>query len=535
MNVAELLAIPASMFPEAEILWFEGEPRTYGSLLDGVARTAGALQALGVKPGDRVAVMQTNTPEVIETMLAVASIGAVFVPLNYRARREELVHMLNVAAPRLLLVGDRYVELATDLTRRPSGALEGRSRERADELHVDVPMVVAIESQVQDLPHLKVLASGAEPITPFDVAEDELAVLMFTSGTTANAKAVMLAHDHLVNFVFGTTEPADGSDRGSVLLAAPIYHIAGLSATLAASFAGRRIVVMRQFDAGEWLRLVASERISHAFLVPTMLKRLLDHPAFPETDLSSLQVLSYGAAPMPLSVIRRAIEAFPPTVQFINAFGQTETASTVTMLGPEDHRLEGTPEVAERKLRRLGSVGRPLPDIELRILGEDGKPLPTGQVGEIALRTSRTMHGYYGQAEATDRVLRGGWLQTGDLGWIDEEGYLFLTGRKSDLIIRGGENIAPEEVELVLESHPDIEEAAVVGLPDEEWGERVAAVVVLRNGSGVAAGALAEYCGERLASFKKPEVIHVVEALPRNSMGKVLRTDLRAALKDLGA
>jgi acyl-CoA synthetase (AMP-forming)/AMP-acid ligase II len=178
----------------------------------------------------------------------------------------------------------------------------------------------------------------------------------------------MLAHADLVSFVFGTTEPADGSDAGTVLLAAPLYHIAGLSAALAATWAGRRIALLRQFDAAEWLALVAAERVTHAFLVPTMLKRVLDHPAFAAADLASLQVLSYGAAPMPLAVIRRAIAALPPSVQFFNAFGQTETASTVTTLGPEDHRLEGSPEEIERKLRRLASIGRPLPDVALRIV-----------------------------------------------------------------------------------------------------------------------------------------------------------------------
>jgi acyl-CoA synthetase (AMP-forming)/AMP-acid ligase II len=238
---------------------------------------------------------------------------------------------------------------------------------------------------------------------------------------------------------------------------------------------------------------------------------------------------------MPLTVIRRAIEKLPPTVQFINAFGQTETASTVTMLGPDDHRLSGDPREDELKLRRLASIGRPLPDVELCILSAEGEPLAAGQVGEVSVRTSRTMRGYYGQEEATSRALQGGWLRTGDLGWMDEGGYIFLTGRKSDLIIRGGENIAPEEIELVLVSHPEVDEAAVVGLPDEEWGEREAAIVVPSAGAALTAEVLSAFCHERLASFKKPEIIVFAEALPRNTMGKVLRTQLRAELAEHGA
>jgi acyl-CoA synthetase (AMP-forming)/AMP-acid ligase II len=204
----------------------------------------------------------------------------------------------------------------------------------------------------------------------------------------------------------------------------------------------------------------------------------------------------------------------------------------VTVLGPDDHRLEGPPEEVEKRARRLASVGRPLPDVELRIADEEGLPLGTGAVGEVWIRAERTMLGYYGLEEATAQVYRDGWLRTGDLGWLDEGGYLFLTGRQSDMIIRGGENIAPEEIEIVLASHPGVEEVAVIGLPDEEWGERVGAVVVRAAGFEVSAEELGEFCRTRLASFKKPEAIFFLDALPRNSLGKLLRSELREACRD---
>jgi acyl-CoA synthetase (AMP-forming)/AMP-acid ligase II len=500
------------MFPEQEILRFEGVSRSYEALQWRAARAAGALRALGVGPGDRVAVLQTNTPGVLDALLGAASLGAVFVPLNFRARAEELAGMLSVAGPRLLLAGDRYLPLARQLVGNGSvGAA-----------------VVSLDSEQGDHARLETLIEGAEALVPADVADDDLAVLMFTSGTSANAKAVMLDHGALVNFVFNTTEPADGSDRGAVLVAAPLYHIAGLTAVLAASFAGRRIVLVPQFEAGGWLSLVAAERVSHAFLVPTMLKRVLDHPSFPAADLSSLSLLSYGAAPMPLSVIRRAIAEFPAGVQFINAFGQTETTSTVTMLGPDDHRLEGTPEEVELKLRRLGSIGRPLPDAEVSIMDEEGRRLGPGHVGEIAIRTERVMRGYYGQVDATAATVHDGWLHTRDLAWMDEDGYIYLTGRKSDAIIRGGENVAPEEIEAVLESHPEVDEAAAFGVPDEEWGERIAVAVVGRTGADVNPSALIDFCHERLAGYKRPELVFVIDALPRNALGKLLRRELRA-------
>lgn len=515
MNLAELLAIPASMFPEQKILTFEGQTEAYEAFQERVGRIGAALRHLGVQPGDRVAALQTNTADVMTAMYATAAIGAVFVPLNYRARSSELGHMLDVAQPLVILVGDRYVDLARQVCAGQESA----------------PVIVAIESPVAVDPHLPTLAAGLAPAETEDVEDDALAVLLFTSGTTAAAKAVMLSHDDLVNFVFNTTDPADGSDRGAVLVAAPLYHIAGLSAALAATFAGRRIVLTRQFESAEWLRIVAAERITHAFLVPTMLSRVLADPGLASAELSSLQVLSYGAAPMPMGVIRRAIEVFPKSVQFLQAFGQTETTASVTVLGPDDHRLEGTPEEVEKRARRLASVGRPLPDVELRIADEEGLPLGSGAVGEVWIRAQRTMRGYYGLEEATAKVFRDGWLRTGDLGWLDEDGYLFLTGRQSDMIIRGGENIAPEEIEIVLASHPDVEEAAVIGLPDEEWGERVGAVVVRRAGSDVSAENLADFCRTRLASFKKPDVIFFLDSLPRNSLGKLLRSELREAYR----
>jgi acyl-CoA synthetase (AMP-forming)/AMP-acid ligase II len=299
---------------------------------------------------------------------------------------------------------------------------------------------------------------------------------------------------------------------------------------MTAFFAGRKLVVLPQFDALAWLEAVQRERVTHAFLVPTMMKQIIDHPRFEHFDLSSLQNLSYGGAAMPFPVIRRAIERFPRTVGFVNAFGQTETTSTLTVLGPEDHRLDGTPEEVERTLRRLVSIGRPLPDVEVKVVDDDGTALPPGEVGELWVLTPRTMKGYAAGDGGVSTPAQDGWLPTRDMGWLDGDGYIFLAGRKDDMIIRGGENISPAEVEAVLYSHSGVEEVAVIGLPDEEWGQRVVAVVVPRPGVHIDAAELTEFCRERLASFKKPELFHFADALPKNQMGKVLKKDLRAQL-----
>ena len=286
--------------------------------------------------------------------------------------------------------------------------------------------------------------------------------------------------------------------------------------------------MMRQFEVKEWMETVQREHATRAMLVPTMLKMIIDAPDFKQYNLESLKVITYGAAPMPFEVIKRAIKEMPG-VNFINAFGQTETASTITTLGPEDHVIEGTEEEQEKKLKRLASsIGRPLPDVEIKIVGDDENPLPAFEVGEIMAKGPRVMTGYWGDEEKTAQVItKEGWLRTGDKGWMDEEGYIYLAGRSDDMIIRGGENISPEEVENVLYSHPSIEEASVIGVPDPEWGQQPKAVVVLKKGEHAGAAEIMEFCRSKLAGFKRPRSVVFVDSLPRNAMGKVLRKKLR--------
>ena len=276
------------------------------------------------------------------------------------------------------------------------------------------------------------------------------------------------------------------------------------------------------------MSLVQRHSVDRAMMVPTMIKQLMDHEEFESYNLTSLQVITYGAAPMPLEVIKRAIEQFPGT-HFINAFGQTESAATITMLGPEDHIMEGNPEEKELKLKRLGSIGKPLPDVEVRIMDEDGSLLAADQVGEIVARGERIMKGYWKQEDATSATIdKDGWLHTGDLGYADEGGYIFLSGRAKDIIKRGGEMISPEELENIILAHPKVEDVAIIGVPDQEWGERVRAVVVpTKDGDKPSLDEIAELVRSRTASFKKPESIVYIDELPRNPMGKILKRVLR--------
>jgi acyl-CoA synthetase (AMP-forming)/AMP-acid ligase II len=512
MNTVGFLAIPAGIVADQEALVSGNDRLTYADTFTRVRKLAGALARLGVGRGTRVAALHTNSHRYVEAYYATAMLGGVFIPVNYRAKRHELEHMLKSSEARVLFVGERYLADVDAL------------RAALPELRTLVGFDVA-RGEMQDYERL--LAAAPEHEEEADVDDDDVSILMFTSGTTSLPKGVMLRYGDFSAYVTANVELADGTPRGAALLCAPLYHIAGATNMMTTLWTGRRLVLMSQFEPRAWLDLVEQERITHAFVVPTMMKHLLDQPDLQRRDLSSLQILSYGGAPMPFPVIRRAIERFPKNVGFVNAFGQTETTSTLTLLGPEDHRLEGTPEEIEVRTKRLTSIGRPLPDVEVRVVGDEGGALPAGEVGEIHVRTPRAMKGYAGAKDSP--FTADGWLPTRDMGWIDADGYLYVAGRKDDMIIRGGENIAPAEVEAVLISHPAIEETAVVGVPDDEWGQRVAAFVVLRPDASATADELAEFCRQRLASFKKPEVFQFLPELPKNPLGKILRRELRVA------
>jgi acyl-CoA synthetase (AMP-forming)/AMP-acid ligase II len=514
MNTTDILSITNSICPERAAIIFERNRLSFAQLNDRANRLANTLSNMGVTKDSIVAILQVNCSQCVEAYFAAAKLGAIYLPLNFRAKGDEIAFMLNDAEATVLFLGERYIDLMNSI----SPALKS------------VNHIVSIEYRHDGMYCYEDLieSSPADEIST-EIDDTDTTVLIYTAGTTGTPKGVMLPHSTFSDYVLENVRLADPELEERNILSVPLYHIAGIQAMIAAVYGGRTLVIERQFDPKEWMELVESEKVNRAMMVPTMLKQLIEHPDFNKYDLSTLKVITYGAAPMPPEVIRRALTVFPG-VNFINAFGQTESGSTITALNPEDHIISGDESEAEKdkKLKRLSSIGKALPGVEVKVFDSDDKELPPSEVGEIVVKGKNIMTGYWRDEEKTRQTIdEDGWLHTGDVGYSDEDGYFYLSGRTTDMIIRGGENISPEEVEAVLYSYNKIEEVAIIGVPDTEWGEVPRAIVVLKPGEIASAEDIMEYCHERLASFKRPRSVVFVSELPRNPMGKILKKQLR--------
>lgn len=493
MNIALLLQMAAEAEPERIGLVCDDRRWSYGDLLDAARGAAAQLAQSGCA---HVALLDESSEAAAIALFGAALAGVPYVPLNYRLADADLAALLARIAP-ACVIGDvaRVQRLAPD---------QGHvALSRAD-------FVALAEAK----------AATAAPDEP---SGDGVAVQIFTSGTTAAPKAALLRHANLLSYILGTVEFAAASAEEAALVCVPPYHIAGIAALMSSIYAMRRIVLLPAFEPDTWLSLAATERASNAFVVPTMLARIIARmDAGPRPDLSKLQALAYGGGRMPLELIERALDLFPQT-GFTNAYGLTETSSTIALLGPDDHRLAQRSDDPTVRAR-LASVGKPLPTVELEIRDEEGRTLGAGERGEIYVRGEQ-VSGEYRERKALDAD---GWFPTRDAGWLDADGYLFLAGRADDVIVRGGENISPGEIEDVLTSHPAIADAAAVAVPSTEWGEAVGIAVAPRPGCAAPDDdELRALIRARLRSSRVPERIAVVDALPYNEMGKLLRREVR--------
>jgi acyl-CoA synthetase (AMP-forming)/AMP-acid ligase II len=495
VNVVTLLEMAASGFGERVAVTSGGQSLTFAQLF---AAAASAAAEVGASGASRLAILDVSSLAVPIGLYASAWAGVPFVPLNYRLTGAELEALAERIAPSLLVTGSERV-----------GALAG----------LPGASVVAREEFLAR----HVVEKEVEP--SFEVDPEAIAILLFTSGTTGVPKAAVLRHKHLVSYILGSVEFGGAGEDEAALVSVPPYHIAGMAAVLSNTYAGRRVVQLPSFGAESWLAAARSEGVTHAFLVPTMLARILDVLGDAPANLPNLRAISYGGGKMPLAVLERALRAFP-TTDFTNAYGLTETSSTIAVLGPEDHRAAmASSDPAVRQ--RLVSVGRPLPSVEVEIRDPEGKALGAGEHGEVYVRGEQIAGEYLGKASTVEAE---GWFPTRDGGFMDAEGYLFLEGRIDDVIVRGGENLSPGEIEEVLLEHPAVADCAVVGVPDEQWGEAVAAFVTLHPGASASAEELQEWVRARLRSSRMPARVEFRAQLPYTETGKLLRRQLRAEL-----
>jgi acyl-CoA synthetase (AMP-forming)/AMP-acid ligase II len=469
-----------------------------GYRADDLAARAGRIGGwLASQPGERLALVDLNSEAVPLALFGAALAGKPFVPINYRLADEQLRALIQRTAPAVVVVGEGVADRI--------GPVEGISFVGRD----DFIAISADESyQAGD---------------PYSGDPDSIAVLLYTSGTTGEPKAAVLRHRNLAAYILSTVEFGSADPDEAGLVSVPPYHIAGMSAVLSSTYAGRRVVYMESFSPEAWVALARNESISHAMVVPTMLHRILDVLEAEGEKLPRLRNLSYGGGPMPVPVIERALTLLPH-VNFVNAYGLTETSSTIALLGPEDHRdALASRDPAVRA--RLGSVGRPLPSVTVSIRDPDEHELPTGERGEIWVQGDQVSGEYLGRGSAGD-----GWFRTRDAGHLDADGFLFVHGRLDDVIVRGGENLSPGEIEETLVEHPAVDSAAVVGIPDTDWGEKVVAAVTCAAGAAVTEDELKDFVRQRLRSTKTPERIQIREQLPYNETGKLLRRVLRDEL-----
>lgn len=485
----------ASRFMGRETTWAETSAR--------VARIAGALRALGLAPGDRVAILAANSEVYFQLLFAIPWAGGVVVPVNTRLSPEEIALCLEDSGSRMLCVDEACAALLGDRT--PAGLRVVQLGTRTDS-----PDRVALEAALD----------GCEPVADAGRGGADLAALYYTGGTTGRSRGVMLTHEGMiVNTLQWALEIGVGRDD-MLLIVAPMFHLVGGLNSLAAAVLGAGVSVLPRFEVRLLLQAIASERVTKVAVVPTMLGAIVSHPDVGAFDLSSLRRISYGGSPISEALLRRTL-AVLPHVRLYQVYGQTEGGPTISMLKPEHHCAEAG--------GRLASAGQPIAGVELRILDEDDREVACGQVGEICVRGLTVSPGYWNQPEETARVQRNGWLHTGDAGYCDEEGYVYIVDRVKDMIITGGENVYSLEVENVLYLHPAVAECAVFGIPDERWGERVHAVVRLREGCHADRDELMAHCRRHLAAYKCVRSLELrTEPMPLSGANKILKRVLRA-------
>jgi acyl-CoA synthetase (AMP-forming)/AMP-acid ligase II len=505
-TLADLSRFHARTRADREALLFEGRSTSYGELDRQASQVARGLLADGLKPGSRVGFMDKNSDDFYRVVFGCAKSGTVSVGINWRLAPPEVAYILNDSRTEILFVGPDFYGLVEQV---------------ADQVP-SLARIVAMapgHARWQFFDDWLAAQDDADPQIP--VGTDDVAIQMYTSGTTGHPKGVQLMHRCF--FDLWREPPAEDmafnhwTEADVNLVAMPSFHIGGVGWGLMGLRPGARNVVVREFDPGVTLDMIQQHGITKLFLVPAAIRMVLQHPKARHTDYSSVDSICYGASPIPLDLLREAIEVFQ--CGFAQLYGMTETTGSATYLPPQDHDVAGN--------ERMRSAGKPFPGVRIKVVDERGAELPPRQVGEICIASPVNMLGYWNLPEATERTLVGGFVHTGDAGYLDEDGYVYVHDRVKDMIVSGAENIYPAEVESALFGHPAVADVAVIGVPDERWGEAVKAVVVLKPGASVTPDELIGFARDRIAGYKLPKTVDFTGELPRNPSGKILKRELR--------
>jgi len=500
MLMGKALTRTAGLFPDKTALISEHGSWTYREFNSRVNRLAGTVAGFGLKKGDKAAILAKNCPEYLETYHALAKLGVWMVPINHRLKPSEIGYRLAHSQTGLLVIEPEFVGVLNQLAPSVAKQLNGR-----------VLVMGSGAPPMGLLSYEAALAAAQDQEPDVDLHHEDTLFLGYTGGTTGRSKAAIISNRAIVvGYLYKHLEY--GYDQDEVALyPGPFWHTAPRNCALAFYFGGT-VVVSRGFNPRDYLEQVERYRVTSSFLVPTMYKAILDLPDHEKYDTSSLRVLNSGGGPMPVGLKRQVMERFGPIL--FEHYASTETLILCTIGG-------------DAMLERPASVGRPVYDVHLKLLDDEGNQVPQGEVGEIYIKGPSLFSGYYHDEEKTRQCMKDGWFTLGDMGRFDEEGYMYIVDRKADMVISGGENIYPKEVEEVLQQHPLVSEVAVVGVPDEHWGESLKALIVLNNGQKVGEQEILDFCAQRLAGYLKPRSVEFVDDLPRSPMGKVLKRKIR--------
>lgn len=503
-NLSDILRNSALTHPDAEAVVFEGTRLTYRELDNRTNALANIILEKGYKKCDRLAVLSENTHKYLEVYFAASKLGMSVTPLNFRLSDSELEYIINDSESTGILVGDGYEEKALNIK---------------DKLK-NIRSWIALDKAADGYEYYEDLVkTGSTEEPDIEVGEEELAVLMYTGGTTGLPKGVMMSNRNLMTAIIAVNLGYNFNEKDITCFVLPLFHVSFWPA-FAVLMVGGKVVINKRVDLNEIMRLIQDENCTHINAVPTIFTWILQLTDVSAYDTSSLKKISYAGSPMAPEILKSCIKVFGNI--FSQGYGMTE-ALGATFLAENDHQLEG------EKSRLLLSAGKASQCAKIKIVNEDDRTLPPGEIGEIAVTGKHVMLGYWKKPELTAEVMRNGWYHTGDMGYMDKEGYLFLVDRKADMIVTGGENVYPKETEDVLYEYGAVLECAVVSAPDEKWGERVQAAVVLKPDETVTEDELMEHCRKRLAGYKCPKSIHFWESIPKTPIGKILRKDVKIA------